>query len=528
MVLLTKKLQPLLLLSWFVGIASGCFGCTEQADALNQQADKAPKEISIRLNPAQTHQTIDNFGASDAWAVQFVGNWPDEKKNAIADLLFSTDTKENGSPKGIGLSLWRFNVGAGSAQQGSNSGIGDEWRRAESFLQPNGNYDWERQAGQQWFLQAARQRGVNKFLAFTNSPPVWITKNGKAYSSDGKSNLAPDQYGAFSAYLVNVVKGLKQQGIDINYISPVNEPQWDWRDGGQEGNPYTNQEIFGLVQSLNEALEKENLEVKIDVAEAGKINYLYATEDKPGRGEQVQTFFNSSSPHYLGNFSKVAKNISGHSYFTTSPHADAVQKRKQLAATVASVDGLGFWMSEYCILGDNGGEIEGNGRDLGMNAALYIARVIHNDLAVANAAAWHWWLSVSPYDYKDGLVYIDKEKTNGNYYESKMLWALGNYSRFIRPGAVRIAASSPQVAEAESSILFSAYLHQQDKQITTVIINSGIAPVEVQLAFDQLQVENLRYYQTSKDDDLELGTDMKNSKLAVPARSIITVVGSVQ
>lgn len=44
-------------------------------------------------------------------------------------------------------------------------------------------------------------------------------------------------------------------------------------------------------------------------------------------------------------------------------------------------------MSEYCILGDNGGEINGNGRDMGIDPALYLARVIHNDLTIANASA---------------------------------------------------------------------------------------------------------------------------------------------
>lgn len=526
MALQTKKNQPLVLLSLMLCLFWSC-AATSEEDSLKQGGKEAIKEISIRIDPAQTYQTIDNFGASDAWATQFVGNWPDAKRNAIADLLFSTAVNEDGSPKGIGLSLWRFNIGAGSAQQGDNSGIRDEWRRAESFLQEDGSYDWQRQAGKQWFLQAARQRGVRNFLAFSNSPPVWISKNGRAYAYNGSSNLLPEQYGAFASYLVNVIKGLKDKGIDINFISPVNEPQWDWSDGGQEGTPFTNEEIWGIVKALNEALEKEELEVKIDIAEAGKINYLYATEDKPGRGEQIHEFFNASSPLYLGGFSRVGKVISGHSYFTTSPFSDAVAKRRQLAAKVASVEGLRFWMSEYCILGDNAGEIRGNGRDLGIDPALYMARVIHNDLVVANATAWHWWLAVSPYDYKDGLIYVDKEKTDGNFYESKLLWALGNYSRFIRPGAVRITAQSPELGEAASSLLFSAYIHPQDKQVVSVIINSGITPVSVQLAFDQLQVGNLQLYHTSQTENLKAGNEVAaGSHFVVPARTITTVVGA--
>ena len=76
-------------------------------------------------------------------------------------------------------------------------------------------------------------------------------------------------------------------------------------------------------------------------------------------------------------------------------------------------------MSEFCILGDNDG-FKGNGRDLGMETALFVANVIHADLTIANASAWQWWLAVSPYDFKDGLVYIDKSKTDGTIYESKL------------------------------------------------------------------------------------------------------------
>ena len=42
-------------------------------------------------------------------------------------------------PKGIGLSLWRFNVGAGSAEQGEASQIASPWMRTECFLQADGN-----------------------------------------------------------------------------------------------------------------------------------------------------------------------------------------------------------------------------------------------------------------------------------------------------------------------------------------------------------------------------------------------------
>ena len=43
------------------------------------------KPIHITMDPAIHYQTIDDFGASDAWRCQFVSkHWPLEKRNVIA------------------------------------------------------------------------------------------------------------------------------------------------------------------------------------------------------------------------------------------------------------------------------------------------------------------------------------------------------------------------------------------------------------------------------------------------------------
>ena len=487
-------------------------------------------EVTLNIVASERFQRIDNFGASDAWACQFVGNWPDEKRNAIADLLFSTDTASNGQPEGIGLSLWRFNIGAGSAQQGEQSGIRDEWRRAESFLEEGGSYNWQRQAGQVWFLKAAQVRGVNKFLAFPNSPPVHFTRNGKAFASDAKPNLAPEKHTAYADYLADIVQGVERtQGIRFGYISPVNEPQWDWSDGGQEGTPFLNEDIAGIVRALNTSLERRGLSTKIDIAEAGKINYLYEAADKPDRGNQIEAFFRSDSPNYVGDLSHVGNVISAHSYFTTSPFGQAVADRKKLAAKVASVPGLEFWQSEYCILGDNGGEMDGSKRDLGIDPAIYLARVIHNDLTVANATAWQWWLAVSPYDYKDGLVYVDKNNTDGAYHASKMLWALGNYSRFIRPGAVRVSAQLAGEAAGGNTLLASSYLDNEKKQLITVAIHTGTAPVKMKVDVSGATIASIRAYTTTAQESLKPGKALsRGSDILLPPRSVTTLVATLQ
>jgi O-glycosyl hydrolase len=93
-------------------------------------AANAARTVSFRLT--EENQTIHSFGASDCWGIKFIGkNWPVQKRNQIADLLFSKEMNSNGNPKGIGLSMWRINLGAGSYEQGSASKITSEWRREE-------------------------------------------------------------------------------------------------------------------------------------------------------------------------------------------------------------------------------------------------------------------------------------------------------------------------------------------------------------------------------------------------------------
>ena len=481
------------------------------------------KEIVIDLS--KTYQTINNFGASDVWTCQFVGNWPDAKRNEIADLLFSHDTYQDGTPKGIGLSVWRFNIGAGSAQQGKASGIRDEWRRAESFLNNDGTYNWQNQAGQMWFLKAAKKRGVKQFLGFSNSPPVQFTINGKAYATGGKVNIAADKYDTFAAYLAAVVKGVEQVSkVNFDYISPVNEPQWDWSDGGQEGCPYTNTEIAGLVKSMSKAFVNNHVSSKILVGEAGSINYLFTKSDKPAKGSQVKEFFNPISANYIGGLPGVSNIITAHSYFTTSPMASATKARKALADTIRSVKGLSFWQSEYCILGDNAGEISGNKRDPGITSALYLASVIHTDLTIANASAWQWWTAISASDYKDVLIYIDKNKTDGNYYTGKMLWAFGNYSRFIKPGALRVDAKVSSSTE-NKPILVSAY--KNGVNLTVVIVNPNAEDVKMRLNTNAAKVKFDKVYITSEDKDLKAGK-LSGDNNIITARSITTFTGIIK
>ena len=487
-------------------------GCKSSSQTSNQSI--------IEFDPSKKYQAIDNFGASDAWSCQFVGNWPDEKKNAIADLLFSTDTLVNGNPKGIGLSLWRYNIGAGSANQGVKSGIKDEWRRAASFMNDS-NDAMNRIKAQNWFLLAARNRGVKQFLGFFNSPPVNLTANEKAFASKGLTNINVNHYNDFAVSAVNAINNVKKStGISFNYISPVNEPQWDWSDDKQEGCPYTNFEISKLVKNFDEELRRNNLETKIILPESGHLKYLLKSNDKPGKDDQVNTFFNPSSSGFIGNLSTVERSIAAHSYFSTSPYNDAIALRKPIVKTISKIKGLQLWQTEYCILGDNSGEIDGNKRDLGIDAGLYVAKVIYEDLVWANASAWQWWLAISPYNYKDGLIYVDKNNSDGNYYDSKILWTLGNYSAFVRPGMKRIEAST-----TAKEFLVSAFTGDNNKSVI-VVVNPSADRKTVSLKKQGVMIsanEAMVTYTTDATNNLKKNIVTAN-ELVIPAKSVVSII----
>jgi hypothetical protein len=509
-----KKFMPLKYLFLYI-IFLSCSRSKSQDDL--RPVAPLPSAV-INIDEAKTAQTIHNFAASDAWACQFVGNWPNEKRNAVADWLFSMDTTATGTPKGIGLSMWRYNIGAGSANQGTASGIRDEWRRAASLTD---NTQTALVEAQNWFLAAAKQRGVQQFLAFYNSPPVEVTTNGKAYASNGVTNISSTNYNQFAKLAASRIKQIENAaGIRFNFLSPVNEPQWDWSDGGQEGCPYTNVEIANLVKSFNDEFVSQGITTKILLAEAGNIKYLLPNSDKANKDNQINAFFDPASAQYIGNLPTVYRAIAAHSYFSTSPATDAINLRKKVTEALSTKTNLAFWQSEYCVLGDNGGEINGSQRDLGMTAALYIAKVIQQDLVWANAAAWQWWLAVSPYDYKDGLVYIDQNKTDGAVYDSKMLWAMGNYSRFIRPGMVRVEASV-----ADNDLLVSSFKDPASNRLVVVVVNLAATDksVAVQKNNGTITQPQLVTYTTNSTKSLEKKI-VKTNELAAPARSVMTIV----
>ncbi|NDV57852.1 glycoside hydrolase [Bacteroides sp. 519] len=507
---------------------------------------------TIKINAEQELQTMDGFGASDAWRCQMVGKyWPEEKKNAIADMLFSSEVDEKGNPRGIGLSIWRFYLGAGSTEQGEESDIYDEWRRGECFQNPDGTYNWQKQEGQRWFLQAARKRGVEKYLAFTISPPVHMTINGKAFSPQKEYlNIKEGMLPRYADFLVDCIENLqKNEGITFNYLSPINEPQWDWMEKGngkasQEGTPATNRELYDFTSLLSKKLSERKLNTTIALGEAAVINYLYEDVNNETRDNQVSDFWDPASPLCIASLPNVEQVITGHSYFSVWPVADQVEYRRKLNARIKQYPGLKYWQTEYCIL-EQPGESElpggsGGKRDLGMQTAIFVARIIHNDLVVANASSWQWWTALTRADFKDGLIYLDDGngtgsqdtgycKYDGFARSSKLMWALGNYSFFIRPGMKRIQIENQNHEQAATNVMVSAYKDTSTGKLVIVAINASDKETTCKLDIDKkLKNNTLIPYITSETSNLQKGTAVSLDEMVIAPKSIVTFVGEME
>lgn len=512
--------------------------------SLTLSAQVQKKVVFDALSP---QQTMHSFGASDCWRAQYIGQWPLEKRERIADLLFSNQVDSQGNPKGIGLSMWRFNIGSGSHEAGDQGGVTSPWRRTECFLDKEGNWDWSKQAGQRWMLSAAKKRGVRYSLGFSIAAPYFMSKNGMARASEKEryANLKESAYTDYASFMAEVAAKL-----NLDYLSPINEPQWEWVGSGQEGMQATNQECSKIIHLLDKELAKREAPTKVVFGEAGDIRYLYRKgTDKPERDNQLEEMFSTTGKHSIATLPAVASTVTGHSYWSTWPLDTLVSTRIELKQEMDQKVGANwnYWQTEYCPMETNADNPRGGGgRDLGMNTALYIARVIHHDLTLTNATSWQWWTAFSEWDYKDGLIYIDDGKvqqgaskgdesmietckTDGEFRSSKMLWALGNYSFFIRPEMVRIAAmpkTKQELVEEASALMASAYIDQATKKIVVVMINVNQEECHADLSFKSLpkgfSTKQFKMYETSERSDLQY-KGVVSTKVLVPARSIITL-----
>jgi O-glycosyl hydrolase len=495
------------------------------------------KTVRFYIDPKKTAQTVENFGGSGCWFSEGIGKyWEQKSKDSIAKLLFSKELDKNGKPVGIGLSAWRFNIGGGTAEQGDSSGIKTAVKRVECFMDANGNYDWSKQSGYQWFLKKASDYKVENLIAFSNTPPVYFTRNGLGFKTekDYTCNLREDKYDAYAEFLGRVLKHFDSTGVRFRFISPVNEPQWDWSNKfgemNQEGTPWHNQDIYKITAKLDSILRKDKHKTQILLPEAATLKHLYTEGGQAGR--QVQ-FFMGSSEHNINRLPSVYPALVGHSYFTDAGDSNRVVIRRRLRDTIAAYK-TKFWQSEYSMLG-TGYKENKQGKIPAIDCALFLAKMIHTDLTVANAAAWQLWNVYEPgsadFDTRYYLIALQTNDSNssGTFKVTKNLWAMGHFSRFIRPGMKRLIPDrDDQLSEEQSSrdLMCSAFSDGKGKTVIVVINYT----YESRTVNCDLKGGNKRrskkIYTTTSDQDINMkpGLVPDLNEITIKPRSINTIV----
>ncbi len=512
--------------------------------------DTAQVTFTIHLN--DTVQTIRNIGASGCWYSEEIGKtWPLNKKKRLAELLFSREVDNTGQPKGIGLSAFRYNIGAGTAEQGDSSGINEPARRVECFLSPDGTYNWNKQEGYTWMLKQAKNYGVENLIAFVNSPPVQFTKDGLGYKleKDYTTNLKEDKYTDYANFLAGVIKHFDSKNLHFDYISPVNEPQWDWSGvqgkAKQEGSPWTNEEIYNTVNALGSSLHNQKLRTKILVTEAATLGHLYGESGKAAR--QADHFFNPQSTLYIGGLSNTTPFVEGHGYFTEVGDAHMTDVRSRLKDTLKKYGrALEYWQSEYCMLGDGFKEGQAVQKRSAIDCALYLAKIIHTDLSAGNATAWHYWNAFEPGPADSNTLYYlvalnrNRAKDTANMYSiTKNAWVLGHYSLFIRPGMQRVETSRNDgvgdVAAARN-VMVSAFRDKAGKKLVVNLINYTTADKTTAFNLQGLSAGKSmklvgRYITSAKEGDglkpypvTGKATATGVAGIVLPARSVTSLV----
>lgn len=480
---------------------SDSFGQTgQEKDPEDENGEKAVYK-TMKVDTGQTYQTMESFGTSGAWWSQYVGGFTEcvdesglSSREAIARLLFDRE-------EGIGLTCYRYNLGAGSAD--SRKGIfSDVHRRAQSFETAPGEYDFTKDENAVWFLERAVELGVEEVVLFCNSPLERLTDNGLAHMTEGGSrvNIQPEQYEAFAVYCMDVAEHFVAEGIPVKFISPINEPQWDWYNG-QEGCHYEPDQIAGVYLAFLDELEKRP-----------------ALEGVMLSGPESGEWGNAKTQQYvkaiLGEERLAAHfdAIDNHSYWS-----DETAKRSFRNFMTVYFPDVKLRTSEWCEMV--------NGSDVTMDSAIHIAQEIAEDLRILDVVSWQNWVAVAPGGYRDGLIYIDEPSQK--YRALKRLWSFGNYSRFIRRGYVRVDIRADS-GEQEKMLptAFTGVNGAGEQELVMVFVNEGVTDQEFVLEGCG-EYTSMACYETSDNYDLECVRREEyapDTVITVPKISVVTVV----
>ncbi|OME80231.1 hypothetical protein BK120_20635 [Paenibacillus sp. FSL A5-0031] len=424
----------------------------------------AASDVTVNWNDVK--QEIDGFGVSQAGWSDAIYDLAEPARSEVMDLLFTQD-------KGIGLSILRGEI-------------------FPQFNPAPETYDFNARPDQVWVMQQAKARGVDKIIATAWSPPAWMKTNN---STTNGGFLKSENYGDFATLMATFIKEYKLQfGIDLYGVSLTNEPNsmtfLSWNSS--EWNS-TNIQVF-LKNYLKQAMINQGVQnKKVIVGESSwwSEDLVKDALNDPASAERIDI-------------------VGGHNYPVPVINAELPTN----PFTTAASKGKKVWMTEVSKV---------DSYDPGINSGLKFAKQIHDFVTKANVNAWLYWTGAIPGNNDEGLINVNK--ATSTYQLTKRYYAFGNFSKFIKPGYVRIGASE----NPQSGVYASAFKDPATGKFTIVAVNDSDSSAEVNFNPSGFTAGKLTPYTTNSDLNMAKGPNVPLAggkfKTVIPAKSVITFVG---
>ncbi len=404
------------------------------ASALAMAAHPGPAAASATatINGFTTYQRITGFGASEAFGqAQTVMNAPSSVRQQVLSLLYSPAS-------GAGLTILRNEISA-------DSGTTIEPNAPASPSAPPSYLPLSaigQDQGQLWFAQAIRARyGIRNVFADAWSAPAFMKTNDSADNGGalcgvpGAACASGDWRQAYANYLTQYAKDYAAAGIPLSYVGPENEANLATSYDSMTITPAQTANFMGV---LGRTVTRSGLPTRVECCATEGWDYAQQYAAAIER-EPAARFYD--------------KLFTSHGY--TAPPASPLSGWTGPA-----------WQTEWSTF-----EKWDPAWDDGTDASgLTWAQHIYTGLTQARLSAFlYWWGSTTPSENGDneGLILI-----NGSTVDtSGRLWAFASFSRFVRPGAVRIGATSPS-----SGVDLTAF-RNADGRVAVVALNTSASAV---------------------------------------------------
>jgi len=390
-------------------------------------------EITVFVDPAKKFQTYMGIGAAltDASAETFY-KMSKEKQQEILKAYF--DKKE-----GIGYTIARTNINSCDFSSDMYTYVSEGDAALKSF-----NIEHDKKFKIPFIKEAAKAAG-GKLTLFASpwSPPSWMKSNNDMLHG-GK--LKPEFYKSWAMYYTKFIKAYEKEGIPVWGISVQNEPMatQTW-----ESCIYTAEEERDFLKNhLGPTMVKEGLGAKKIIVWDHNRDLMY---------QRAQTYFNDPAA------AKYAWGIGFHWY---EPWSGGLPMYDNVKLVNEAFPGKNIFFTEGCAesftqsgynrwsLGEKYGQNMINDFNNGM-VGFTDWNIILDETGGPNHVGNFCFAPVHA-DTKTGeLIY-----TNAYYY-------IGHFSKFIQPGAKRVACSV-----SRSQFLATAFLNP-DGTLVTVVMNLG-------------------------------------------------------